>query len=286
MNGPDGGAGDVPDGGTEDVPGPPRGNLRELVAFSLFTGLCPLIPVPLVDDWVRDLLRTRLAARLAAAAGAAVSDAEVKILACGYRPPSATGCARGCLRTAVVRPVVFLTQLIFRKLVRKVLVFLAVKDSVDTFSQTFHEAYLLRHALSIGALEPPSGPGAPAPASVAPATAAPAPAAGPDPRLLAVRGAIEAVVAGADTRTVTTLARSVLAGSWRALARTARQVPRLLRRWRRSGEQAVSEHVESEGEARLGGLIDELTADLERRSGYLEALAARLEAQLGDVAIE
>lgn len=246
------------------------GDLRSLVAYSLFSGLCPLIPIPILDDWARDLLRRRLVARLATASGTALAETTVKILACGYRPPGAGGCARGCLRTLVLRPVVFLAELVFRKLVRKVLFFLTVKDAVDTFSETFHEAYLVRHALRLGAV----------PADVdAPGGDAAAPPA-PDPRLLAVRRAVETVYRGTDTRPVTSLARSLFRGSWRLLMRTAREMTRLLRRRRRGDEGQISERLASEGEARLGSLIDELTADLEQQGGYLTGLEAALAAAL------
>ncbi len=246
----------------KDVPS----GLRRLVADSVLTGLCPLIPVPLLDDFARDLLRKRLVARLAAAAGSTIADADAKILACGYQPPDPGGCARGCLRTAVVQPIVFLANVIFRKIMRKILFFLTLRDMVDTFSQTFHQAYLTRHALTLGLLREP------------------APATTPrrvDPRLLDIRGAVEDVVRSTDTRPVTTLARSVFAGSRRLAARTAQRMARVLRRRQGGGEVDLTERLEREAEADLGGLIDELTRDLESRGGYLEQLEATFEARLG-----
>ncbi len=246
---------------------PARRNLRRLVADSVLTGLCPLIPVPLLDDWTRDLLRRRQVARLAADSGTAITDAGAALLACGYQPPNPGGCAGGCLRAALVQPMVFLTSLIFRKLMRKILFFLTVKDAVGTFSQTFHEAYLLRHALALGVLrEPPLAGDLPS---------------RPDPRLLEVRGAVEAVVLHTDTRTVTNLARSVFAGSRRLAASTAQRMFRILRRRRRAGEVELSQRLEREGEAGVGALIDELTRDLERQGGYLDQLEAGLESRLG-----
>ncbi len=242
-------------------------DLRRLVADSVLTGLCPLIPVPLLDDFARDLLRKRLVARLAAAAGSAPADADAKILACGYHPPTADGCARGCMRAAVVQPVLFLANLVFRRVVRKILFFLTVKDAVETFSQTFHEAYLVRHVLGPGLL------GGPAPAGAAPYQ--------PDPRLLEIRGAVEAVVRHTDTRPVTSLARSVFAGSRRLAAETARRMTRVLRRRGQGDELDLTERLEREGEAGFGSLIDELTRDLEQQGGYLEGLEAALEARLG-----
>ncbi len=233
----------------------------------MLTGLCPLIPVPLLDDYARDLLRKRLVARLAAAAGTTMTDAGIKILACGYQPAGASGCTRGCLHAVLVRPMVFLATVIFRKVMRKVLFFLTIRDAVDTFSRTFHQAYLLRHALTLGLLREPA---------LAGTTES-----RPDPRLLEIRAAVDAVVRSTDTRPVTSLARSVFAGSRRLAARTARRMARVLRRRRHAGEVELVERLEHEGEAGISGMIDELTRDLERRGGYLERLEAALEARLG-----
>ncbi len=239
--------------------------LRRLVTDSVLTGLCPLIPVPLLDDYARDLLRQGTVKRLAAMAGTPLPDAEAKILACGYRP-SDGGCARGCLRAALVRPVVFLATLVFKKVVRKVLFFLTLKDVAVTFSQSFHEAYLLRHAFDLGALREP--------VVVGEARGV------PDPRVLEVRAAVEAVIRNADTRQVTQLARSVFAGSGRLAAAAARRMTRVLRRRRGAGADEITERLEREGEAGLAALIDELTRDLEAKGGYLERLKAELETRL------
>ncbi len=246
---------------------PGQRDLRRLVADSELTGLCPLIPVPLLDDFARDLLRKRLVGHLATASGTAMADGEAKILACGYQPVSTSGCARGCLRLALVRSVVFLITVIFRKITRKILFFLTIKDAVETFDKNFHEGYLLRHALSLGVLRQPALAGA-APAQV-------------DPRLLEVRGAVEAVIRQTDTRPVTNLARSVFAGSRRLVKRTAKAMARVLRRRQGAGEDEIRERLEQEGEAGLGGLIDELTRDLESQGGYLENLETSLEIGLG-----
>ncbi|MCP3959585.1 MAG: hypothetical protein GY719_17185 [bacterium] len=247
------------------APQPRTKDLRKLVSYSLLTGLCPLIPIPVLDDWARDLLRRRLVAGLVSDAGVDLGDFQVKVLACGYVPPTAGGCALGCLRLLVVKPLTFLIAVIFRKIMRKILFFLTIKDAVATFSRTFHEAYLLRHALGLGVL------------AEVPHTVPPAPI---DPRLLAVRATVEAVSRATDTRPVTTLARSLFTGSRRLLMRTARAMTRLLRRGRRDDEERLGERLEREGEERLGGLIDELTADLEAQGGYLETLEARLEQRL------
>lgn len=240
--------------------------LRQIVTYSLLSGLCPLIPIPLLDDWARDILRQRLVALLAASAGVALGGEQTKWLACGH-DPAADGCRSGCLKALILRPILFLAHLVFRKVMRKVLFFLTLKDTVDTFSETFHEAYLLRHAFRLGIF-----PAGPPPEGVKPTA--------PDPRLLAVREAVVGVYRSADTRPVTSLTRTLFKSSWRGLVATARQMTAVLRRARRDGPQQVTERLRSEGEKGLSDLIDELTEDLEHQDNYLEQLSARLEEQL------
>ena len=246
--------------------GAPR-ELRQIVSYSLLSGLCPLIPVPLLDDWARDLLRRRLVAQLTASSGSSLADAQIKILATGYDPSGPGGCLLGCL---VLRPLLFLSQLIFRKLMRKILFFLTLRDTVSTFSDTFHEGYLVRHALARGALE--TIPPATEPPSNLPQVV--------DPRLLGVRQAIETVVRSADTRPVTSLVRSLFKGSWRSILLTARRMTRVLTKGRRAGEQQLSERLQQEGEEKLGDLIDELTSDLAHQDSYLKHLEAKLDERL------
>ncbi len=262
------GSGDPsPAAGTAPPQAPPKRELRRLVADSVLTGLCPLIPVPLLDDFARDLLRKRVVTRLAAESATVMADSEARILACGYQPPSAGGCARGCLRMALIQPIFFVINLLFRKVMRKIFFFLTIKDAVDTFSHTFHEAYLLRHTLSLGILKEPALTGT-GPVVV-------------DPRLLEVRGAVEAVVRDTDTGPVRNLASSAFAGSRRLALGTARRMTRVLRRRRRDAEAEITEGLEREAEAGFGALIDELTRDLESQGGYLEQLETALEQRLG-----
>lgn len=249
-------------------PGPaPPSELRQIVAHSLLSGLCPLIPLPLLDDWARDLLRRKLVGRLTGSGGFPLAEDQVKVLANGISSTGPGGCLVGCL----VRPLIFLSQLIFRKLMRKILFFLTLRDTVNTFSDTFHEGYLVRHAIERGALAS-VGSGQP----VAP-TRGGRPV---DPQVLAVRQSIERSVRATDTRPVTSLVGSLLGGSRRSLMLTARRMARLVRRGRRADEQKLSEQLREEGEARLGDLIDELTADLARQDSYLRHLEADFDARL------
>ncbi len=249
-------------------------NLRQIVSYSLASGLCPLIPIPVLDDWARDLLRHRLVSQLVAESGLHLPPASCKVLACGYHPTTASGCASSCLRTLFVKPIVFFATVILRKLVRKILFFLTIKDTVDTFSQTFHEAYLVRHALKISTISNAVPGEAYAPTAQATAGLT------PDARLLAVRQAIETVFQTTDTGTVSSLARTLFKTSRKGIAQAVRHMTKLLRHRGRTADEQLSDRLEDEGEAHLGDLIDELTEDLESQASYLRQLEVRLEERL------
>ena len=129
----------------------PSAELRRIVFYSLLTGLCPLIPLPFLDDWVRDVLRRRLAVELAGEHGLELADGDVRILASGDHPRTLGGCLLGCVTAAVIGLVKVVLKIV-RKLYREVLFFLTIRQCVITFSHTFHEAYMMRHALALGAL--------------------------------------------------------------------------------------------------------------------------------------
>ncbi len=249
---------------------PTTADLRRLVSNSLVTGLCNLIPVPLADDWARDLLRKQHAMALAKSHGVELDSIDGKVLGCGYRPVTASGCLRSC----VVAPIRFIFNKVIRKIFRKVLFFLTIKDVVDTVSESFHDGYLMQHAVAIGAL----------PASGDPAR----PAGAPTPEILAVRRAIEATRDAVDHRPVEKAISATIRGSRRLYRQAGRAFSRLARTQRGGDEQQVYENLEREGEEQLGGLIDEMVGDLERESSYLRRLEKifehRLEAEKGSEA--
>jgi hypothetical protein len=204
---------------------------------------------------------------LARSHGVGLDAVDGKALACGYEPLSTRGCVRGCLVAVIVKPTRFLFVKVFRKLLHKVLFFLTIKDAVDTVSESFHEGYLLRHALASGELRDP---GSPRPAAGAPRQ-----------DVIEVRRAIEAARDAVDHRPVEKAIAATLRGSRRLYRQTGRAFSRLVRSKRASGdEQEIYETVERESEERLGGLIDEMTADLERESSYLRRLEKIFEHRL------
>ncbi|MBV8859697.1 MAG: hypothetical protein JOZ02_22380 [Acidobacteria bacterium] len=106
-----------------------------LVTHALLTGLTPLIPVPLVDDLVKNYFRKRLVRSLAASAGRALGEEELDALA----SERGGGCVRGCVGTVLVYPL--------KAIFRKIFYFLEWKRAVDLTSRTYHFGYLVGHAL-------------------------------------------------------------------------------------------------------------------------------------------
>lgn len=241
---------------------PTDDGLRGLVVYSLLAGVCPLIPIPLLDDWVLDRVRRRLVARLADEAAYRPAPAGLEVLAdrdpTDWRPDAL---ARGCLRKLVVAPVKFVYKRILKKLLRKVLFVLAIKDAVDEFSTTFHHAWLLRHAFARGR-RPSTRDG-----------------------VWTLRRQVDAVRDEIDPRPLESAVRSAFRHSRRLLRQAARTVGRLGRalRRRRPDEGAAAAWVDAAARQtgeEASGLVDELLAGLRREHGYLTALQRRLDRHL------
>jgi len=235
---------------------------RHVTFHSLLAGLCPIIPVPFLDDRVLAGVRRKMVRDLAAERGVPLDP-----------PPSpvndvlagTAGVRRGCLGT--VAWIAFsLTVRLLGKLFRKVLILFAVKESVDTASRVFHEGYLL-HLIFEWA---PAWDGVEG-----------RPALDHD-RALALRAAMEATVAEVDPRPLEQALRRAFRGSRGLLRQGARLLTRAGARAGKgeAGAGAASSRTgeripEAEERRLLGGLVDRLTAELWEQQGYLEALEER-----------
>lgn len=234
---------------------------------SVLAGLCPLIPVPFLDDRVLASVRRRMVRELAAERGVALDAARVDVLAGVGRE------GRGCLGTAAW--IAFsLTVRLLGKLFRKVLIVFAVKESVDTASRTFHEGYLLERAFEWSAdwaREPVGGDGA----SVADRWTLDA------EHARGLRRLIERTVAETDPRPIEQALRRTFRGSRGLLRRAARVLGRAAGRSGASGRAGEGTTLpEAEERRLLGGLLDRLVAALWEERGYLAALEERFRGHL------
>ena len=111
------------------------GQQRGLVTHAVLVGLTPLIPVPLLDDLVKNYFRRRMVRSLAASAGRTLDEKELDALASERERGGLTG----CLFTVLVYPV--------KAIFRKVFYFLEIKRAVDLASRTYHFGYVISYAL-------------------------------------------------------------------------------------------------------------------------------------------
>jgi hypothetical protein len=242
-----------------------------LSLVSLLAALCPLIPVPWLDDLAERVVRRRAVADLLRERGVEPTPGDVEVLAGLVRPP------RGCAEWALW-PLTGVLLYVAKKVFRKVLFVLALGDAVRAASELFHDAYLLAHALDRGWL-----------------------AAGPGGRIDRdqarwVRWAIESTTAETDPAPVRGAVRRSLAGSGRLLSGEAVRLGGWLASERRQagaaaggGEAAVEERAADdlpvEGEARrLSGLARTLAGALGVEEAHRRRLEERLDHHLATAA--
>ncbi|MEL6181819.1 MAG: hypothetical protein AAFS10_22860, partial [Myxococcota bacterium] len=124
---------------TEHSGGPESDKGMEAILFSaVLGGLCPLIPIPFLDDLIIGTVRRNMVRAIMKRANLKPTDDQVAMLTHNERG----GCLMGCLTFVVIYPL--------KKIFRKLVYILAVKDCSDVASELFHEGMLLRYALRRG----------------------------------------------------------------------------------------------------------------------------------------
>ncbi len=121
---------------------PTQGDLYLIVFYSLLGGATALIPIPFVDDWIFTRLRKFMARNLLWQTGTTMTSEQARFLV--RRPSNWKG--RGCLYKASVAIIVMPLKTlgyVFKKVFRKIVFILAISDSTERASSTFHHAYLL-----------------------------------------------------------------------------------------------------------------------------------------------
>lgn len=227
--------------------GPPGGGsapkpwFRRVTFYSVLAGLCPLIPVPFLDDRALAAVKRRMTAELARERAVPLTPLQVDYLAGTWREP------RGCLGQAA-RAAMALTVKLAGKLFRKLVIVLAVKEAVDAASRAFHEGYLLHLLFDPGE----------------PATRAPT----GEEEAWRARWAVDQAVSELDPRPVNQAMKRAFRGSRALLFRGSRVLGRSVR-------TGAAASAEAEEERLLGGLLDRLAAELWEERGYLAGLESR-----------
>ena len=112
-------------------------SLRIVATHSAIAGLCPLIPLPYVDDLLIRRVTRRMCGVLYEAHGLHLTPASARALT---RAP--THWLRGAATSVALFPV--------RKLLRKVVYVMAINDCAQVASSVFHDGWLLARLLERG----------------------------------------------------------------------------------------------------------------------------------------
>ncbi len=231
----------------QDKPAAPRFGktwARIVLWHSVLSGLCPLLPIPYVDDAVLLRVRRSMVGDLLGLRGIHVSRSDLGILV--DRP--AKGCFAGCLHAAIVYPV--------KKIFRKIFILLTIKECVDEASATFHLGYLLHRAIEEGHIDAP-------------------PAEAMGKRLSTVRHAVDRTCAQVDTRPITKIMSRVFSGSRAVMRTAARGLHRIFRR--------ALDGAPGEDEVKAGTILETLQREIWLEQGYLDMLDRTFDENVTDV---
>ena len=158
-------------------------------------GLSVLVPIPLVDLLFEHFFERRMAATICRARGVDIGAEALASLG-RRRGPLIT--VRGCLMLPVSGGLYLL-----KRISRKILYFLTVREATEQLSRYWHRAYLVDHMVVAGLCQAPPG------------------------DLAIATDALEATLGSAETSPLLRLARATVGGAHRVL--------RMLVRARRSG---------------------------------------------------
>jgi hypothetical protein len=243
---------------------------RHLIFHSLLSGLCPAIPLPFLDDWALRFTCRRMVVAYLNDAGLSTHTEIVDYIVRGDPPPS-----KGCVKRLLLFPFKAIFWLILypiKKILRKILVFLLIKDCVNQFSATLHHGFLLQVALSHERISA---------ADVESVT----------PALRRVYESIELTCKEADTRPVNRLLTTIIAQSRKTLFAAARPLRAVLRREYRAEKVSPSADLppadppEFNAEAEeLDDVLDELEDALEQNQTYFQLLQATFLTNLDNAA--
>ncbi len=226
-----------------------------LVLYSTLAGLCKLIPLPFIDDIVQGFVVRRMVGQLLAH-----HDITADSTALDRLTRERQGCPLGCLYTLFLYPI--------KKILKKILFFLAFKDFIDESSRWFHRGYLIQFAAQGELLTQRI--------------------VSDEHRLWPAALAIEETCAETDTKRFARLLRRAFSGSSLSLRIAARKLWRLVgaERRRDDAEEAVGtalEQVEADpGE--LGDALSAFSAEVWKESDHLLDLERRFLVKLKETA--
>lgn len=111
---------------------------RSVTFYGVLGALCPLVPVPFLDDWLLGRVRRRMVHELTDRQGLTLSEEEKETLAGADEGRRFPGCF--ATLTWVSRKVVLK---LIKKIFRKVVYVLAIREGIQAGTEVVHEGYLL-----------------------------------------------------------------------------------------------------------------------------------------------
>lgn len=239
-------------------------DLRSAGTYSLLAGLCPLIPLPFIDDWAEAVVRRRAVRDALDDHDFAVTPGDVEILA-GLEKVR----GGGCLKRAILFPFVKVFYYVLKKMVRKVVYVLAVNDAAKVATLVLQENWLLRLALDSGELRVPAGHRMDRDAA------------------RRLRQAIDAAIGEADAAPLQRAIKKAFSGSRELLMQAARGFGLWARQKRHKvgadseGERQAADALPMDDERRqLSGLVDKLVGAVMLERDHVASLERRFRAEL------
>lgn len=109
-----------------------------ILIHALLVGLTPLIPIPFLDDWVKNIFLRRMVRQITAARGLALGNAEVEGL---LQEDFWSGCVEGCAYSVLY---------LLRELFSKIFFWIEWQRAINLVSVTYYTGFLLDAALLDG----------------------------------------------------------------------------------------------------------------------------------------
>lgn len=219
---------------------------RRLTFFSVLAGLCPLIPVPLLDDWAVERVQRRMVRDLGESRDLGLTEEETRLLAGAGERRLWPGFVKGssmAVRSGARR--------VLGKLFKSAFYLLLMRDGVHRAVETFIQGYLFLYAARL-----PMG----------------LRSAGRDEaRVRAVRAALVETLRGEDVAPIHQAIGRAFRRSFDLVLNAAGRLGSVFSRLR-SGEPADESAVLEEEEELLGGFVDRLAASLWGNEEYFERL--------------
>lgn len=215
---------------------------RDVLFHAILMALTRYVPLPFLDDALRQAAHERMVRRLGTAYQRELSKEELKVLT-----EDRTGCCSGCLLSLLLWP--------FKKVLARMLVVWDINRTVDAASRYFVSGYLLQVAFSEGLYHG---------------------------NAVRLRDAQEAAAARVSTSPVGRVFQSVLGGAGQKLRQAGHELARRLRKQappapEQEAEAAreVIEAVEEEEQKALAPVIERLREGLKAIPGsYYDELKA------------